>query len=189
MASARYATLCSPDALLHGSDLLHWQTLRCLSGLGLLHPEIFIVSRPALRRLPVFRQPSLGHQRNASPSSSADLLFGASQFCVSLPWVIKGSPHLRRQPTCSSAPPSFCVSLPWVIKGTPHPLRELETRKTGNPPPGRPSSKKSTAATWLKVPSSADLLFGDSKFLRLCPWSPPSFRLLPSETTVLELYG
>jgi len=161
MASARYATLCSPDALLHGSDLLHWQTLRCLSGLGLLHPEIFIVSRPALRRLPV---------------------------CVSLPWVIKGSPHLRRQPTCSSAPPSFCVSLPWVIKGTPHPLRELETRKTGNPPPGRPSSKKSTAATWLKVPSSADLLFGDSKFLRLCPWSPPSFRLLPSETTVLELY-
>ena len=54
MASARYATLCSPDALLHGSDLLHWQTLRCLSGLGLLHPEIFIVSRPALRRLPVF---------------------------------------------------------------------------------------------------------------------------------------
>ena len=142
MASARYATLCSPDAPLHGSDLLHWQTLRCLSGLGLLHPEIFIVSRPALRRLPVFRQPSLGHQRNASPSSSADLLFGASQFCVSLPWVIKGSPHLRRQPTCSSAPPSFCVSLPWVIKGTPHPLRELETRKNRESSSGAPQLKE-----------------------------------------------
>jgi len=64
MASAHYATLCFPDALLHGSDLLHWQTLRCLSGLGLLHLE---------------------------NSSSADLLFGASQFFVSLPWVIKGT--------------------------------------------------------------------------------------------------
>ena len=58
MASTHYATLCFPDALLHGSDLLHWQTLRCLSGLGLLHPE---------------------------NSSSADLLFGASQFSSAFP--------------------------------------------------------------------------------------------------------
>jgi len=85
MVSTHYATLCFPDALLHGSDLLHWQTLRCLSGLGLLHPE---------------------------NSSSADLLFGASQFFVSLPWVIKGTsrpvisrPALRRLPVFASAFP------------------------------------------------------------------------------------
>ena len=45
MALACYATLCFPDALLHGSDLLHWQTLRCLSGLGLFHPENSVVCR------------------------------------------------------------------------------------------------------------------------------------------------
>ena len=95
MASNHYATQCFPDALLHGRDLLHWQTPRCLSGLGLLHPE---------------------------NSSSADLLFGASQFFVNLPWVIKGTPYLHRQPTCSSALPSFCVSLPWLI----------QFKKTGN---------------------------------------------------------
>jgi hypothetical protein len=86
MASNHSATLCFPDALLHGSDLLHWQTLRCLSGLGLLHPE--------------------------NPSS-ADLLFGVSQFFVSLPWVIKGTsrpvvsrPALRRLPVSSAFPGS-----------------------------------------------------------------------------------
>ena len=104
MASARYATLCSPDALLHGSDLLHWQTLRCLSGLGLLHPEIFIVSRPALRRpCGVFLcggSPELRRQPTCSSASPS--------FCLSLPWVIKGTPHLRHPPTCSSAPPSLC---------------------------------------------------------------------------------
>ena len=54
MASAHSATLCSPDVLLHVRDLLHWQTLRCFSGLGLLHPENSVVSRPALQRSPVF---------------------------------------------------------------------------------------------------------------------------------------
>jgi len=54
MASARAATPCSPDALLHDRDLLHWQTLRCLSGLGLLQLENSVFSRPALRRLQVF---------------------------------------------------------------------------------------------------------------------------------------
>jgi len=151
MVSTHYATLCFPDALLHGSDLLHWQTLRCLSGLGLLHPENSVVSRPALRRLPVFRQPSLGHQRNVSSChqptcSSAPPSFrqpslghqrnvspchqptcssAPPSFCVSLPWVIKGTPHFRHQPTCSSAPPQFLrVSLPWVNKGTLHLLRD-----------------------------------------------------------------
>ena len=66
MASVCYATLCFPDALLHGSDLLHWQTLRCLSGLGLLHLESSVFSRPALRRLPVFA--------SAFPGSSKERL-------------------------------------------------------------------------------------------------------------------
>ena len=134
MASNRYATQCFPDALLHGRDLLHWQTPRRLSGLGLLLPE---------------------------SSSSADLLFGASQFEIAyhldFSWLeLSHEGHffrkVHRQPTCSSAPPSFSstfpgsskerlivsrpalrrlpvfFSLPWVIKGTPHLLQELETR-------------------------------------------------------------
>jgi len=63
MAPACYATLCVPDALLHGSDLLHWQTLRCLSGLGLLHLENSL-SADLLFGVPQSMS-SLGHQRSA----------------------------------------------------------------------------------------------------------------------------
>ena len=72
MASAHSATLCSPDALLHVSDLLHWQTLRCLSGLGLLYPENPVISRPALRRLPVFAPAFPGSTKKRNPFYSEE---------------------------------------------------------------------------------------------------------------------